>query len=68
MAATSRKSLPCSQATYASSEKYRALGVSGVLILGEDEVRDGTVMVRDMATSSQEALTVEAFITGVAIR
>ena len=45
-----------------------ALGVSGVLILGEDEVRDGTVMVRDMATSSQEALTVEAFITGLAIR
>ena len=42
-----------------------ALEVSSVLILGEDEVRDGTVMVRDMATSSQEAITTEAFLTGL---
>ena len=42
-----------------------ALEVSSVLILGEDEVRDGTVMVRDMATSSQEAVTTEAFLTGL---
>ena len=45
-----------------------ALGVSAVLILGEDEVRDGTVMVRDMSTSSQEALTVEDFLNKVATK
>lgn len=44
-----------------------ALGVSAVLILGEDEVRDGTVMVRDMATSSQEAVTTEVFLNRISL-
>ena len=43
-----------------------ALGVTGVLILGEDEVKDGTVMVRDMDTSSQQAFSIEDFLNNAA--
>ena len=39
-----------------------ALGVAATLIIGEDEVRDGTVVVRDMGTSSQETVRVEQFL------
>ena len=39
-----------------------ALGVDAVLILGDDEVRDGTVAVRNMATSSQEVVALDAFV------
>ncbi len=39
-----------------------ALGVAAALIIGEDEVRDGTVVVRDLQTSSQEAVPVEQFL------
>ena len=39
-----------------------ALGVPATLIIGEDEVRDGTVVVRDMGTSSQETLPVDQFL------
>lgn len=34
-------------------------GVPRVAIIGEDEVKNGTVMLRDMATSSQESVPVE---------
>ena len=39
-----------------------ALGVAATLIIGEDEVRDGTVVVRDMGTSSQETLPLDQFL------
>ena len=39
-----------------------ALGVSAALIIGDDEVRDGTVMVRDLQTSSQQSLSIEVFL------
>ena len=39
-----------------------ALGVATTLIIGEDEVRDGTVVVRDMGTSSQETLPLDQFL------
>ena len=39
-----------------------ALGVTATLIIGDDEVRDGTVVVRDMSTSSQETLPIEQFL------
>ena len=39
-----------------------ALGVAATLIIGEDEVRDGTVVVRDMGTSSQETVPVDQFL------
>ena len=39
-----------------------SLGVAAALIIGEDEVRDGTVVVRDLQTSSQEAVPVEQFL------
>ncbi len=39
-----------------------ALGVAATLIIGEDEVRDGTVVVRDMRTSSQETLPLDQFL------
>ena len=38
-----------------------ALGVSSALIIGDDEVRDGTLMVRDMQSSSQNSVSVESF-------
>lgn len=43
-----------------------SLGVSAALIIGDDEVRDGTVMVRDMQTSSQQSLSIEVFLQDVA--
>ena len=43
-----------------------ALGVSAALILGEDEVRDGTVAVRDLQTSSQQVVPVDTFLNSVA--
>ena len=39
-----------------------ALGIASTVIIGEDEVRDGTVVVRDMQTSSQETIPVEQFL------
>jgi histidyl-tRNA synthetase len=39
-----------------------ALGVAATVILGDDEVRDGTVVVRDMQTSSQQTLPVDQFL------
>ena len=39
-----------------------SLGVAAALIIGEEEVRDGTVVVRDLQTSSQEAVPVEHFL------
>ena len=39
-----------------------ALGVAATLIIGDDEVRDATVVVRDMSTSSQETIPVERFL------
>lgn len=39
-----------------------ALGVAAALIIGDDEVRDGTVVVRDMGTSSQETVPVDQFL------
>lgn len=39
-----------------------ALGVANVLILGDDEVRDATVVVRDMQTSRQETVAVASFL------
>ena len=39
-----------------------ALGMAATVIIGDDEVRDGTVVVRDMATSSQETVSVEQFL------
>ena len=39
-----------------------ALGVANVLILGDDEVRDTTVVVRDMQTSRQETVAVASFL------
>ena len=44
-----------------------ALGMSAVLILGEDEVRDGTVAVRNMQTSSQQILPVDTFLDSIAL-
>ena len=43
-----------------------ALGVDAVLILGDDEVRDGTVAVRNMASSSQDVLPLEQFVRDAA--
>lgn len=40
-----------------------ALGVAATLIIGDDEVRDATVVVRDMSTSSQETVPVEQFLS-----
>lgn len=40
-----------------------ALGVAATLIIGDDEVRDGTVVVRDMSTSSQETVPVDQFLS-----
>ena len=37
-------------------------GVPRVAIIGEDEVRNGTVMLRDMTTSSQESIPVEQLL------
>lgn len=45
-----------------------ALSVSTVLILGDDEVRDGTVAVRDMQTSSQQILAMETFLNHLVSR
>ena len=42
-----------------------ALGVEMVLILGEDEVRDGTVAVRDMNTSNQQTQNVGEFLSQI---
>ena len=39
-----------------------ALGVAATVIIGDDEVRDATVVVRDMGTSSQETVSVERFL------
>jgi histidyl-tRNA synthetase len=39
-----------------------ALGVESVLILGDDEVRDGTVAVRDMTTSSQQVVPLDSLV------
>ena len=39
-----------------------ALGIAATLIIGEDEVRDGTVVVRDMSTSSQETVPMDQFL------
>lgn len=39
-----------------------ALGIAKALILGDDEVRDGTVAVRDMHTSSQETMAQADFL------
>ena len=39
-----------------------ALGVAATVILGDDEVRDSTVVVRDMQTSSQQTLPVDQFL------
>ena len=39
-----------------------ALGVAATVIIGDDEVRHGTVVVRDMGTSSQETVSVEQFL------
>jgi len=38
------------------------VGVPRVAIIGEDEVKNGTVMLRDMATSSQESVPVEKLL------
>ncbi len=43
-----------------------ALGVANVLILGDDEVRDGTVVVRDMQASGQETVAVASFLDNAA--
>ena len=43
-----------------------ALGVETVLILGEDEVRDGTVAVRNMNTSNQQTQNVSEFLSQIA--
>ena len=43
-----------------------ALGVETVLILGEDEVRDGTVAVRNMNTSNQQTQNVSEFLSHIA--
>ena len=43
-----------------------ALGMGAALILGEDEVRDGTVVVRDLRTSEQRAVAVETFLVEAA--
>ena len=40
-----------------------ALGIAATLIIGDDEVRDATVVVRDMSTSSQETVPVEQFLS-----
>ena len=42
-----------------------ALGVEMVLILGEDEIRDGTVAVRDMNTSNQQTQNVGEFLSQI---
>ena len=39
-----------------------ALGVSTALILGDNEVSDGTVVIRDMETSRQETVAVAKFL------
>ena len=43
-----------------------ALGVSKALILGDNEVSDGTVVIRDMETSRQETLAVADFLNDAA--
>ncbi|HUV44532.1 MAG TPA: histidine--tRNA ligase [Dehalococcoidales bacterium] len=42
------------------------LGIPRVAIIGEDEVRTGTVMLRDMTTSRQESVPVEKLLELVA--
>ena len=44
-----------------------ALGVAATVILGDDEVRDGTVVVRDMQTSSQQTLPVDQFLNEASV-
>ena len=39
------------------------LGVSYVLLLGEDELRKGTVVIRNMAESSQEEIALNQVVT-----
>ena len=42
----------------AQLRQANSLGIPKVAIIGEDEVRSGTVMLRDMATSKQESVPV----------
>ena len=51
-----------SRALRGQMRQANALGVAATLIIGEDEVRDGTVVVRDMGTSSQETVPIEQFL------
>ena len=44
-----------------------ALGVEATVIIGDDEVRDATLVVRDMGTSSQETVSVERFLQQVSV-
>jgi histidyl-tRNA synthetase len=50
------------QSMKSSMRKANDLGAAHVLILGDDEIRDGVVAVKDMATGVQEKLTKEALI------
>jgi len=46
----------------AQLRQANSLGIPRVAIIGEDEVKSGTVMLRDMTTSRQESVPVERFL------
>ena len=43
-----------------------ALGIPYAVILGDDEIQRGEVMVRDMLASTQETKPVQEFLEGAA--
>ena len=43
-----------------------ALGIPYALILGDDEIAKGEVMVRDMVASTQESRPLANFLSGIA--
>ncbi|MEO7617932.1 MAG: histidine--tRNA ligase [Candidatus Saccharibacteria bacterium] len=49
-------------------ERANKLGVKYALIIGQKEVQEGTVLLRDMATGAQEAITIEAIVSELSQR
>jgi histidyl-tRNA synthetase len=54
-----------SRALRGQMRQANALGIPYVLILGDDEIQRGEVVVRDMATSTQEAQSLAGFLEGL---
>jgi len=54
-----------SRALRGQMRQANALGISYAVVLGDDEIQRGEVVIRDMSDSSQEAKPLEEFLNGL---